>query len=213
MITLALCLSCVFAVDAFSLRYTSPATVTRSSVNSDFHAPMRGSVALKNLNEDIDAVMMMEQRSFSRPAIFTSGSLAFNKEKLKNAGASGLVSYGLLNCLYYTVVTAIVWFTMSSKEAAAVADMSAVSAGFMMKLKGNLTKFPKVMVLVWAGSQATKVFRISGSLFITPWTASVLEEIQKKLRIPQSKAVALCSSALLGFTAAFYAILLIVTSL
>ena len=155
---------------------------------------------------------MMEQRSFSRPAIFTRGSLAFNKEKLKNAGASGLVSYGLLNCLYYTVVTAIVWFTMSSKEAAA-AEMSAMSAGFMMKLKGNLTKFPKVMVLVWAGSQATKVFRISGSLFITPWTASVLEEMQKKLRIPQSKAVALCSSALLGFTAAFYAILLIATSL
>ena len=37
------------------------------------------------------------------------------KDALKNAGASGLVAYGMLNCAYYTVVTAVVWFITSSK--------------------------------------------------------------------------------------------------
>lgn len=197
----------VCKIDAFSPRAGSIRTFTNSKVNS------WDSLVLRNLNEDIDAVMT-EQNSFMArrpkfgpsPDKITLGEL---KDKLAKTGASGLVAYGFLNCLYYTVATAIVWFTISSKEAVAAVE---VGTGFMMKLRGNMARFPKIMLLVWAGSQATKVFRISGSLFITPWTSAFLDGLQKKFDISQSKAVAICSSALLSFTALFYAMLLIVAT-
>ena len=186
-------------------RYT---TLTSKQI----HAPSRYTFKLMNLNEDIYDVLMNGQRGFM-PLFKKNGALTFNKEELKdalkNAGASGLIAYGMLNCAYYTVVTAVVWFITSSK----VAMETTVKTGFMMKLKENLIRFPKVMVLVWAGSQATKVFRLSGSLIMTPWTSSLLKKIESKLNIPQSKVITLCSSALLAFTAVFYALLLIFASI
>jgi hypothetical protein len=209
-LALAICQkNCAFSPPSVSVSYNG--AISRRTFTE---VGGRNDLALNNLNEDIDAVMTEKSPFMMRKPTFGKGSgynlkLSDLKDKLTNTGASGLVAYGFLNCIYYTVATAIVWFTVSSKEAGAAVEMG---TGYMTKLKGNMAKFPKIMLLVWAGSQTTKMFRISGSIFLAPWASSLLKWMQRKLNISQSNAVAICSSALLSFTALFYAVLLVVAT-
>ncbi|CAA2949284.1 hypothetical protein CDL12_13297 [Olea europaea subsp. europaea] len=58
-------------------------------------------------------------------------------ERLKRYGISGILSYGLLNTVYYLTTFLVVWFL-------------------------------KVMAMVWAGSQVTKLVRAGGALALAP---------------------------------------------
>ncbi|XP_074312367.1 uncharacterized protein LOC141647899 [Silene latifolia] len=76
-------------------------------------------------------------------------------EQLKRYGASGVLSYGLLNTAYYLTTFLAVWFYF----APAPGKMGYLAA---------VSRFLKVMAMVWAGSQVTKLFRAAGALALAP---------------------------------------------
>ncbi|XP_068664052.1 uncharacterized protein [Aristolochia californica] len=95
----------------------------------------------------------------SQPAkAFTSNKLL---EKLKRYGVSGILSYGLLNTVYYLSTFVLVWFYV----APAPGGMGYIAAA---------KRFLKVTAMVWAGSQVTKVARVGGALALAPLVDSGL---------------------------------------
>nr|VDC80172.1 unnamed protein product [Brassica rapa] len=75
--------------------------------------------------------------------------------KLKRYGLSGVLSYGLLNTVYYSTAFLLVWFYV----APAPGKMGYLAAA---------ERFVKVMAMVWAGSQVTKLVRIGGAVALAP---------------------------------------------
>ncbi|CAA2949280.1 uncharacterized protein LOC105167836 [Olea europaea subsp. europaea] len=76
-------------------------------------------------------------------------------ERLKRYGISGILSYGLLNTVYYLTTFLVVWFYVSPAPA---------RMGYLAAVE----RFLKVMAMVWAGSQVTKLVRAGGALALAP---------------------------------------------
>ena len=91
------------------------------------------------------------------------GKVTFNKAersdatgvfgKLRQLGLPALISYGLLNTLYYVCAFIIAYWSYS-----AAVSSTAPKPGF----RGQFGQALVVLSVVWAGSQVTKVFRASG---------------------------------------------------
>ncbi|XP_026659582.2 uncharacterized protein LOC103704914 isoform X2 [Phoenix dactylifera] len=77
-------------------------------------------------------------------------------QRLKRYGVAGILSYGLLNTIYYLTTFLLVWFYF----APAPGRMGYVAA---------VQRFLKVMAMVWAGSQVTKIVRAGGALALAPF--------------------------------------------
>uniref|UniRef100_A0A0E0B3J2 Uncharacterized protein n=1 Tax=Oryza glumipatula TaxID=40148 RepID=A0A0E0B3J2_9ORYZ len=77
-------------------------------------------------------------------------------ERLKRYGAAGVLSYGLLNTVYYVTTFLLVWFIFSP-------------APGKMGYAAAVERFLKLVAMVWAGSQVTKIFRAGGALALAPF--------------------------------------------
>ncbi|KAL2478117.1 hypothetical protein Fot_47131 [Forsythia ovata] len=76
-------------------------------------------------------------------------------KRLKRYGISGILSYGLLNTIYYLATFLVVWFYVTPAPA---------RMGYLAAVE----RFVKVMAMVWAGSQVTKLLRVGGALALAP---------------------------------------------
>uniref|UniRef100_A0A251S8T8 Uncharacterized protein n=1 Tax=Helianthus annuus TaxID=4232 RepID=A0A251S8T8_HELAN len=76
-------------------------------------------------------------------------------EKLRRYGISGILSYGLLNTAYYLTAFLVAWFYIAPAPA---------KMGYWAAVK----RFVKLMAMVWAGSQVTKLVRLGGALALAP---------------------------------------------
>ncbi|CAE6037557.1 unnamed protein product [Arabidopsis arenosa] len=95
---------------------------------------------------------MLDKNKISRRNPFVSEELL---KKLKRYGVSGILSYGILNTVYYSTAFLLVWFYV----APAPGKMGYLAAA---------ERFLKVMAMVWAGSQVTKLIRIGGAVALAP---------------------------------------------
>ncbi|EOA26286.1 hypothetical protein CARUB_v10024059mg [Capsella rubella] len=95
---------------------------------------------------------VLDKNERSRKNPFVSEELL---KKLKRYGLSGILSYGLLNTVYYSTAFLLVWFYV----APAPGKMGYLAAA---------ERFLKVMAMVWAGSQVTKLIRIGGAVALAP---------------------------------------------
>jgi len=96
--------------------------------------------------------------------------------RLKRYGISGILSYGLLNTAYYLTAFLLVWFYV----APAPGRMGYLAA---------VERFLKVMGMVWAGSQVTKLVRVGGALALAPFVDRGLSWFTVKLKFEsQGKA-------------------------
>ncbi|XP_059649337.1 uncharacterized protein LOC132295189 [Cornus florida] len=77
-------------------------------------------------------------------------------KRLRRYGISGILSYGLLNTAYYLTTFLLVWFYV----APAPGKMGYFAA---------VERFLKIMAMVWAGSQVTKLARAGGALALAPF--------------------------------------------
>uniref|UniRef100_A0ACD5XLT4 Uncharacterized protein n=1 Tax=Avena sativa TaxID=4498 RepID=A0ACD5XLT4_AVESA len=102
--------------------------------------PQGGSTGTRNYGKDF-------LRSFSPKELL---------EKLKRYGAAGVLAYGLLNTVYYVTTFLLVWFHFSP-------------APGRMGYAAAVERFLKLMAMVWAGSQVTKVLRAGGALAMAPF--------------------------------------------
>ncbi|XP_020108056.1 uncharacterized protein LOC109723927 isoform X4 [Ananas comosus] len=77
-------------------------------------------------------------------------------QKLKRYGTAGVLSYGLLNTVYYLSTFLLVWFYFAP-------------APGRMGYAAAVDRFLKLMAMVWAGSQVTKILRAGGALALAPF--------------------------------------------
>ncbi|XP_015876231.3 uncharacterized protein LOC107412915 [Ziziphus jujuba] len=119
-----------------------------------------------NNGNDTDAYGSSDAKSCSTEDEGTLGknnsgqgaSLTSNEmlKKLKRYGTAGILSYGLLNTIYYLTTFLLVWFYV----APAPGKMGYLAA---------VERFLKLMAMVWAGSQVTKLIRAGGALALAPF--------------------------------------------
>ncbi|CAK8564900.1 unnamed protein product [Lathyrus sativus] len=112
-------------------------------------------------------------------------SLSINEimKKLKRYGVSGILSYGLLNTAYYLTTFLFVWFYV-------------VPAPAKMGYRPAVERFLKLLAMVWAGSQVTKLLRAAGALALAPFVDRGLTWFTNKFKFQsQGKAFA----AIVGF--------------
>ncbi|KAG0499678.1 hypothetical protein HPP92_004369 [Vanilla planifolia] len=102
-------------------------------------------------------------------------------QKLKRYGVAGVLSYGLLNTVYYLSAFLFVWFYFAPAPG---------RMGYAAAVKRVL----KVMTMVWAGSQITKILRATGALALAPSVARGLSWFAVKFKF-QSEGKAFAAIA------------------
>ncbi|XP_020675027.1 uncharacterized protein LOC110094196 [Dendrobium catenatum] len=110
-------------------------------------------------------------------------------QKLKRYGVAGVLSYGLLNTVYYLTTFLFVWFYFAPAPG---------RIGYPAAVK----RFFKVMAMVWAGSQVTKVLRVGGALALCPFVDRGLSWFTVKFSF-ESEGKAFAAIAGLCFGLAF----------
>ncbi|XP_065865261.1 uncharacterized protein [Euphorbia lathyris] len=111
-----------------------------------------GSSDYDNITSNVESSREENEASQSQGSLTSSEIL----KKLKRYGISGILSYGLLNTVYYITAFLLAWFYI----APAPGKMGYFAA---------VERFLKLMAMVWAGSQVTKLFRAGGALALAPF--------------------------------------------
>ncbi|XP_071715669.1 uncharacterized protein [Rutidosis leptorrhynchoides] len=89
--------------------------------------------------------------------------------KLRRYGTAGILSYGLLNTAYYLSAFLVTWFYIAPAPG---------KMGYFTAVK----RFVKLMAMVWAGSQVTKLLRAGGALALAPVVAKGLSWFMAKFK-------------------------------
>ncbi|CAM9799397.1 unnamed protein product [Discosporangium mesarthrocarpum] len=107
----------------------------------------------------------------------------------------GLLAYGVLNFLYYTLAFGLAWKGGVGLAPAGSALGTQASMGMSGRLSMSGKRFLKVMTLVWAGSQATKPLRVAGALALGPLAERGLTATERRMgfRSQEQAFTALCS--------------------
>ncbi|CAN0843644.1 hypothetical protein LINGRAHAP2_LOCUS3964 [Linum grandiflorum] len=107
-------------------------------------------------------------------------------KRLQRYGVAGVLSYGLLNTAYYLTTFLFVWLYVAP-------------APGKMGFSAAAQRFLKVMAMVWAGSQVTKVFRAGGALALAPFVDKGLSWFTTKFEFEtQGKAFGAIAGACFG---------------
>ncbi|KAK6787095.1 hypothetical protein RDI58_015620 [Solanum bulbocastanum] len=141
-------------------------------------------------NSPLDQKGTVEKDETSQTESPTSNTVL---TRLRRYGVAGVLSYGLLNTAYYLTTFLIVWFYI------------APSPGRMGYLAA-VERFLKVMAMVWAGSQVTKIVRAGGALALAPFVDTGLSWFTTKMKFESQGKVSFrsCCRGLLCF--GFYAV-------
>ncbi|XP_012457605.1 uncharacterized protein LOC105778436 [Gossypium raimondii] len=99
-------------------------------------------------------------------------------KKLRQYGISGVLSYGLLNTVYYLITFLLVWFYVAPVPG---------RMGYMAAAQ----RFLKVMAMVWAGSQVTKLVRAGGALALAPFVDRGLSWFTLKFKFESQEKAAI----------------------
>ncbi|XP_019156358.1 PREDICTED: uncharacterized protein LOC109153062 [Ipomoea nil] len=101
---------------------------------------------------------LQEQEGAADAGNNLGGSLSVKEivKKLRRYGISGVLSYGLLNTAYYLTTFLVVWIYVAPAP---------VKMGYLATVK----RFFKILAMVWAGSQVTKLARAGGALALAPF--------------------------------------------
>jgi hypothetical protein len=102
--------------------------------------------------------------------------------RLKAAGVAGVLSYGLLNTLYYAAGFLSLWLHVGAFPAG-------TALGFTAR------RLAEVAALLWLGSQATKPLRLAGALLLSPLARRLLDAVTRSLpadKQSESLAFTLC---------------------
>ncbi|XP_033512198.1 uncharacterized protein [Nicotiana tomentosiformis] len=150
---------------------TSRHLLRRCSINAD--NSVYESPEFQNSPLDQKGISLKRNHEISQTESLTSNNIL---TRLRRYGVAGVLSYGLLNTAYYLTTFLIVWFYV------------APSPGRMGYLAA-VERFLKVMAMVWAGSQVTKLVRAGGALALAPFVDRGLSWFTTKMNFEsQGKA-------------------------
>lgn len=112
--------------------------------------------------------------------------------KVRQAGSAGLLAYGMLNAVYYSLAVSLLWvytgggtrgLPYSSSTVIAAVATTAGGGGGGGGVKATAQRFVKVLALAWAGSQVTKPLRAGGAVLLAPAMGRVMDSVQRRLRL------------------------------
>ncbi|KAJ4720481.1 Gag-Pol polyprotein/retrotransposon [Melia azedarach] len=136
----------------------------------------------------------MEKTGSSRKESFSSKEVL---KKLRRYGISGILSYGLLNTAYYLTTFLLVWFYVAPVPG-------------KMGYAAAVERFLKVMAMVWAGSQVTKLLRAGGALALAPFVDRGLSWFTVRFKFESQRKAFV---AIVGFCFGLALILFLVVTL
>ena len=128
-------------------------------------------------------------------------------DQLTRYGSAGILSYGVLNLLYYSAATSVAVLLRPIAPPNVTGRMvTGVKIQYAMKYIGSL------MGVVWAGSQVTKPARLGAAIALAPLCERTLDLIQRRLGIQRaSTTLYICVASIWVICALFYAILLYIS--
>lgn len=125
-------------------------------------------------------------------------------KKLTKAGQAGLLAYGGLNFIYYVSVTAFAWYVTAGDVAKGLGTLAS-DVTLKERIAYTTARLGKVSVFVWAGSQVTKVFRLTGAVLLSPLADKILNSFQNKFSIKnKSTAFWILTGGIVTTTFSFY---------
>ncbi|KAF6163846.1 hypothetical protein GIB67_024701 [Kingdonia uniflora] len=126
-------------------------------------------------NSSLGPYGSVENNESQQPKAFSSNELM---KSLRRYGISGILSYGLLNTVYYITTFLLFWFYVAP-------------APGRMGYTAAVGRFLKIMAMVWAGSQVTKLVRAGGALALAPFVDRGLSWITVKFKFKSQTNVCL----------------------
>ena len=96
-------------------------------------------------------------------------------DSLRRYGLAGVLSYGILNTLWYAFSFATAWLYVAQVPKGAGLAASAGAAG-------------RVFAIAWAGSQVTKAARIGAAALGAPLADNLIDWIRKRMDLPTRRA-------------------------
>ncbi|KAL8228780.1 hypothetical protein R6Q57_013680 [Mikania cordata] len=121
-------------------------------------------------------------------------------KKLRRYGISGILSYGLLNTAYYLSAFLVAWFYIAPAPG---------KMGYWAAVK----RFVKLMAMVWAGSQVTKLARAGGALALAPVVDRGLTWFMAKFKFrSQAKAFTVIVGCCFGLAAVLFIIVTLLSA-
>jgi hypothetical protein len=94
-------------------------------------------------------------------------------DRLASAGLAGVVAYGIFNTVYYTAAFLMVF------------KLAKVPSG--QGLAASAQAVAKILAVVWAGSQVTKLARAGAALLAVPFVDALLDFIKRKFKLASKK--------------------------
>jgi hypothetical protein len=187
-----------------------------SSITDTITTTISSSCSSRSSSRSSSSSSSNSSTTITMPTRFSVEQLSL---KLSQTGQSGLLAYGILNCLYYTSMTAIVWIYQSKSVIIPSASSSSSSSMLLFTsiIKKTILKLSKIILIVWAGSQITKIFRLFLSIALAPFIDNLIEYILSKYEIFKIKnrnhVIYYIITLLWLFTLSFYFILIFSSSI
>lgn len=120
---------------------------------------------------------------------------------LSKFGVAGVLSYGMFNTLYYVGAFLLFWNTTNAGEAARGLGVAAAAR------EGT-----RVLLLVWAGSQVTKLLRAGAALALAPLVDRGLRTVASCLRVSRPVAFSLLTLSCFAIAAAVFGAAVLTTA-
>ncbi len=92
------------------------------------------------------------------------------KEKLVSYGPAAVLAYGLFDGVSYSIAFAIAFLGYEAQTG--------------LNPVANLQDLVKICILMWAGNNVTRPFRLAGAAALAPFVDGIMEKLCVKLRLP-----------------------------
>eukprot|EP00890_Picochlorum_soloecismus_P004754 jgi/Picsp_1/527/NSC_00524-R1_protein len=92
------------------------------------------------------------------------------KKRLVALGPAAVLAYGLFDGVSYTIAFAIAFIGYEAKTG--------------LNPTQNVADIVKICVLMWAGNNVTRPFRLAGAAALAPFMDKIMEILKEKLKLP-----------------------------
>lgn len=96
------------------------------------------------------------------------------RKKLISYGPAAVLAYGLFDGVSYSIAFAIAFLGYEARTG--------------LNPTANVADIVKICILMWAGNNVTRPFRLAGAAALAPWVDMVMEKLKNKLRLPNKIA-------------------------
>lgn len=92
------------------------------------------------------------------------------RKKLVSLGPAAVLAYGMFDGVSYTIAFAIAFLGYEARTG--------------LNPTANVADIIKICILMWAGNNVTRPFRLAGAAMLAPTMDNLMESLQKRLALP-----------------------------